>query len=399
MAFYKFGPNDIFHNQIKTHPEQSFFMYRCAVFLNNEPIVSGANVSNVGNIPTGYANLYELNIDRPSSQLIYPFITKDGSLTTFSTISTSNFNNDFVYGEEIRGSYPLTASISSSYFSEGSPISAEPKREIQALKVALESYSPLSPHYAYSSSLGDKEEQRMRIVYVPSIFYGSSIKKGSISVKIYFTGSLLGELVDDKQNGELRQIFPADANSGSVAGVALYNEGFLVLTGSWDIATAPEFWGLGGPSNCGAERNPQWLDAVQVAPICDSTCISSQMDSASFGLDFKGTQYIPVKTMFAHAAKGELNHSNNPTYIKFGSSSLETDYDSPTLYRQRDDVPIKNIVSGTWADPTASFDKVTYLSKIGIYDKNKSLIAIAKLASPVRKRETDEFTFKLKLDF
>ena len=62
-------------------------------------------------------------------------------------------------------------------------------------------------------------------------------------------------------------------------------------------------------------------------------------------------------------------------------------------------IPIKNIVSGTWFEPTASFDKVTYLSKIGLYDKNKNLIGAAKLASPVRKREVDEFTFKLKLDF
>ena len=40
----------------------------------------------------------------------------------------------------------------------------------------------------------------------------------------------------------------------------------------------------------------------------------------------------------------------------------------------------------------------TFISKIGIYDENKNLIAIAKLATPLRKEEKDEFVFKLKLD-
>ena len=49
-------------------------------------------------------------------------------------------------------------------------------------------------------------------------------------------------------------------------------------------------------------------------------------------------------------------------------------------------------------DPTASFQKQTYISRVAIYDEDKNLIAIAKLATPVRKRETDSYTFKLKLD-
>ena len=93
MSFYKFGPNDIFHNEINTNPEQSFYIYRCNIYKNNQPKVAGAFVDVPGNVPTGYANLYELNVDRASDQIIYPFITKDGSLTTFATITTKNFNN------------------------------------------------------------------------------------------------------------------------------------------------------------------------------------------------------------------------------------------------------------------------------------------------------------------
>ena len=397
MSFYKFGPNDIFHNQIKTYPQQSFLIYQCRMFLNNTPQVPGAFVDNAGGVPTGYANLYEMNVDRQASQLIYPFITKAGSLTSFSTISTTNFNNDFAYGDIITGSYPLSATITSSWYSGPSaPTVSEPKRQIQSLRTALNSYATLSPHYLYSSSLGDKLDQEMRIVSIPSIFYGSSIKKGSISLKMYWTGTLAAELVDDLHNGELIQKYPADANSGSVAGVALYNEGFLILTGSWDINTnAAHWWDCSAPD----PTNPRWIDIPQTSPMCDSACGgSSVLDSASFGLDFKGTQFVPVKTMFAHAPRGQLNYSNNPTYLKYGSSSYEVS--SGTLaYQQNQQVPIANITSGTWAEPTASFEKTTYISKIGIYDQKRNLIGVAKLANPVRKREIDDFTFKLKLDF
>ena len=60
---------------------------------------------------------------------------------------------------------------------------------------------------------------------------------------------------------------------------------------------------------------------------------------------------------------------------------------------------IKNIVSSSHCDHTASFEKQTFISQVGLYDEDKNLIGIAKLATPVRKRHEDEFTFKLKLDF
>lgn len=59
---------------------------------------------------------------------------------------------------------------------------------------------------------------------------------------------------------------------------------------------------------------------------------------------------------------------------------------------------VKNIASSSFVDTDAEFEKITYINHIGIYDDDKNLIAIAKLANPVRKRENDELTFKIKLD-
>jgi len=39
-----------------------------------------------------------------------------------------------------------------------------------------------------------------------------------------------------------------------------------------------------------------------------------------------------------------------------------------------------------------------YVSRIGIYDKNKNLIGVATLSNPVLKKEDQDYSFKLKLD-
>ena len=114
--------------------------------------------------------------------------------------------------------------------------------------------------------------------------------------------------------------------------------------------------------------------------------------------------------MLAHAPAGMLNHSNNPTYKNFGQSThTDLAFSSSFQYIEPDNVTVKNTVSSSWevltssANPiyqqnSASFKKQTFISKIGIYDEERNLIAIAKLARPIKKTEEDDYTFKLKLD-
>ena len=57
-----------------------------------------------------------------------------------------------------------------------------------------------------------------------------------MDLKFYITGTLVGQLQDVNRNGELIQVAPSGSTgSGSVAGVVLYTEGFVVLTGSWSL--------------------------------------------------------------------------------------------------------------------------------------------------------------------
>ena len=344
-----------------------------------------------------------MNISRPTGHLVYPFVTKDGSLGAFKTVSTDSFNQDFVYGDILTGSYPLTASISKNYYVANHVSSAFQHDDdagkgsrVLALKNTFNSYTYMSQHYAYSASLPldlgwDKGVQEIGLVSIPSIFYGSSIEKGSVELKFYQTGTLIGTLRDDGMNGELVQVGPTGSNgSGSVAGVVLYNEGFLALTGSWDISNGENTDAYIGS---GQSNPPRWIDFAVGANDGTEHAISS----SAFQVKFRGTSKIPTMTMFAHAPKGELNHSNNPTYIESGQSL--TAVTSSTEYQESRHIGIKNIVSGNFSDQTGSFQKETYISKIGIYDKDRNLIAVAKLATPVKKTEERDYTFKMKYDF
>jgi len=391
VPYYPFGQDDIVRNSIKSHPNGSFYIYGGVVYYNEAPYQGGdLSTEGVPHVPAGFISLYEYNVDRPDSGLIYPFLTKNGSLTAFKTISTSSYNADFQYGDIITGSYPLSASITRDFFSSSVSL-GESRARIEALKNTTNYYRVNSEQYAYSSTMSDgwdKGVQKLNLISIPSIFFGSQIKKGSLELNFYVSGTLIGTLKDERQNGELIQTGPEGSNgSGSIAGVALYNEGFMMLTGSWDLDDdhTEDYNGAGAVS-------PAWIYYGVGAQ--DGKTIANQ--ESAWTLDFKGTSKTQVLTMFAHAPKGTINHSNNPTFASYDDNKSPDKGGS--FYSEPPGVSIKNIVSSSFEDPSPAFRKETYISKIGIYDENKNLIAIAKLATPVKKTEERDLTFKLKLD-
>ena len=390
MSLYRFKSNDVFYNRVKVNPKQNFYIYNGIAVLNNVVPEAGSHAAYVPNMPnSGYVSLYELNVDRPANQLIYPFVIKQGSRVGFKTITTGSFNSD-PFGTILTSSYPLSASVSKFFYAADHESS-----RIRALKNTLNFYTPLSPAYQYNSSLGNKQIQKVGLFCIPSIFYGSSIKKGSVDLRFYITGTFVGQLQDTRRNGELIQVGPSGSNgSGSIAGVALYNEGFMFLTGSWDLTAAGTRFAPSHSENYSDETGneaPAWVYFGQ------SISGSITAANSSFQISYEGVDYIQTITMLAHAPRGELNNSNNPTYAKYSAGRA---YFSTGAYgyMEPDSVDIANIVSSSFPAQTASFMKTTYISQIGIYDEEKNLIGIAKVATPVKKTEERDFTFKLKLD-
>jgi len=382
MKFYQFKQNDVVNQFRVVNPSCSFFANDGTVYYNGTSNSSVDLGTSVNGVPTGFISLYELNVDRASGNLIYPFVEKGSSLDSLSTISEAAFNA-FSYGDVISGSYPLSASITRDFYTGST------RRQIGALKNVLNRNQVYSNHFIYSSSLGDKGTQNIAFIDVPSIFFGSGIKSSTLKLDFYVTGTLTGRL-EANAKGELVQTLPQDANSGSVAGVVLKDMGAILLTGSWDVTSAAiEDY----DQNAGDDKF-KWY--YYFAGIQGNISYSpNALPSSSYHMHFESISNINTKLMFCTAPRGELNQSENPTFYTKDS------YQTLSFNTNRFTEPariIKNITSASYQDPTATFEKTTYISKIGIYDEDKNLIAVASLARPVKKTESRDLTFKLKLD-
>ena len=408
MAYFPFQQNDVIRNTLVANPSVQFYVYQREVFYNNSNHLSGAFTGSVPNVPNGYVNLYEYNVDRTDQTdargggtgLIRPFVFKDGKETAFKTLSKEDFNQ-LDEGSIIYGSYPLSASVSRKYLINGT---ADHTTTGSALQNLFNNYSHMGRHYLYqaddigSSAGWDRSTQTFSLVDIPSIFYGSSIQKGTVELNFYISGTLAGQLKDIYKDGRLIQV-SGTANdlgptygSGSTAGVIFYNEGFIYLTGSWQLDPDHTEPYIPGSS---AGRRPRWHH-FGVGANETATDSSNDIPSSSFGINFSGSTETQVMTMFANAPMGMLNHSNNPTFINY-SQSLDPDTGTK-FYAEPSNLSIKNVVSGAFSDLTESFRKETYISKIKIYDDDMNCIGIAKVATPVKKTEGRDVTFKLKLD-
>lgn len=400
---------------MRTYPPVEFFVFNGRTYLNGAPYQSGAFSENILGINTSSVSLYEYNIDRTGktgkNTVIYPFITKDSARSSFKTVqafpgsNVTSYSNEFQLADRLEGHYPLSASIVREYMvsplksmpssgedDDGQRISVEGEfnRHYMSLRNKLNYHGRYCADYAVSSSgQWNKDEQTLNLISVPSIIYGSKIRPGSISLKWYVTGSLVGELRDTRGNGQLIEV--SGTNIGAVAGVVLYDEGFMLMTGSW--ALSDEIMTV-DPS--GADYAKWIYFAAGAHDGIDGTVCGQTFASASFNMKFEGTTEIQTYTFFAKARRGEANYSNNPTYMEYGQTKVQTS--NTVLFQENSKMRIKNIQSSSYRDYTLPFKRQVYISRVAIYDDNRNLIGIASLANPVLKSEDDDYTFKIKLD-
>ena len=411
MPLYPFKANDVYINTLKTYPEIKLFVYNLTSSLNNTPNISGSFTGSIRMTTPGHISLYELNVDRSLTRtgLITPFIIKDGSNIGWRTTSNSSWASNYTLGAVVEGSYPMVSAISKEYYAAGTPrtvaisltasggaypagiISSGSVSHLHALKSTINHYSYVNPHFNYSSSILGRNfaDIPLGLMNIPTIFYGSKLKPGSVNLKYYYTGSQIAQAEDKNRDGVLYDTYASSPSSGSVIGLALYNEGFLILTGGIALSPSTDSYVTG------AADNPRWRYFAQ--SISGTVGASgSRAPNSSFLLHMSGTTKIQNITMFATAPKGQLNHSNNPSYLK---SVTKRDVSTGSYgYIEGEEIRIKNVVSSSYNTPTGSFEKMTYISKVGLYDKNKNLIAVAKPATPIKKSINKDFTFKLKLD-
>ncbi len=402
------------------HPEWDFFIYNSEVYINNSQNISGSHNHNYKGVPPGFLSLYDYNIDRvnTANQNIFPFVEtnstykirfrkdlnnlassrKSGSATWASAQTTINGTN------AITGSYKMSASITRQYL-ETTPKTVESpfgsltlnvNHTSSVLKNMALQYQTINPSFK-GSDLDAMFTGSINMVNIPSIFYGSEIKKGTIELNYYITGTLIATAKDEYQNGQLVCTFGTGSVSGSVVGHVLYREGVLFFPSS----SSPASTSLDGSSikyagTGSSAGNAKWIHFG--AGANDGITHDVTHASASYAVNFEGTTYKNTMTMFCHANKGELNYSNNPTFKTIEHSSSIVGFTSTAYTYSDKETQIKNIASSSFYKGEDDFRKVTYVSKVGVYDENDNLLMTVDLARPYKKEEDDDLTFKIKYD-
>tara|TARA_R100000234_G_scaffold1729_2_gene1469 strand:+ start:6343 stop:7605 length:1263 start_codon:yes stop_codon:yes gene_type:complete len=409
------------------------------VFYQGKSTEPGSIVANVNGVPVGNISLFELNVDRAATSTgrviglsssvgtqnvvdngtIYPFIEKGLSKVGFKGLTREQFINDYAQGDVITGSYFMSASLTRRKYIASAGFN-DANRDGAALKNSLDFAKRLGDHYDFPSG----SSGTTTTIDIPSIYYGSGIKPGTVSLEVYVTGTLHTRCRDSRYDGALIQDFVVGSDhgasstptNGTVVGCILYKEGVIILNNTTSFlgpsTSVPNTPGTGTESRYSSPDNQSisstgnnWNWTIFGVGIQNGPNVP-KLDTLSNGwqvakkvyykINFAGTHKIPTVTMLANANRGELNYTNNPTYIEFGQTAYNP-VTSSTFFGEQQ-LNIKNIHSSSYSDPTGSLKKTTYITKIGIYDDKKKLIGVASVAKPVKKTEDRDLTFKLKLD-
>ena len=195
----------------------------------------------------------------------------------------------------------------------------------------------------------------MRVIHVPSMFYGRSIATGSVRLvcNSYLSSSLQRVLVDDGRGG-------------------LYLSGSAT---SSSLDTREEYQGVQW-NKVGNIFYSEGVIAIKDPALLDFGAVNTDSPWQRRDLlevSFAGLESIPTKVFMCRINGAEANCSFNESFSSRNENTgkLEANMDKP----------------------------VTWITSVGIYNKDRKLVAVAKLASPIRNREKDKLNIRLKLDF
>jgi len=230
------------------------------------------------------------------------------------------------------------------------------------------------PTFKTRYQIVDTDINRVKLFHIPSMFYGRQIEPGSVKIVdnsrndwqpgsgITFYSGIKKVYIDDGKgtlflSGSVsRQISNEDytGNTRCKVGNVFYSEGLIVFT-----------------------------DKTIVQTFVDKESTRAQVFDAdvlpAFTLEFRGNARIHTKTFNCRLSTAQANASNNPTFSYLDDNGTEaTDDDRMVVER---------------------VDGITYITAVGLYNEDRQLVAVAKLAQPIRKREKDKINIRLKMDF
>ena len=182
---------------------------------------------------------------------------------------------------------------------------------------------------------GDKSSNMVSLFSISNLYYGDKIDPGTFS------------LIEENftgSNGTMKLTLKDDGTGG------IYRADSLTPHATWN--------------NVGNIFYNEGIIFIKSPHIY-------RVGTESFEVGLKGHRDVHVMTVSVPCPAGQINVSNNPTYEDL----------APSL------------------DPNETADKFVYITGIDLHDDNLNVIARATLAQPLMKRISDEFLFKIKIDF
>jgi len=396
---FKFEENDIISNTVVANPRFRFSFYNGVAYVNEQ--------DDNGVYGTGSIYVNDLNVLNPAIHKIFTNLdplyanTQDNYPITSSALIPFEIKRDFI---------KKTGSTYDPVYTTGfgSPAISSIAKFI-SLKNSMKVKEIQSPVFKFNDYITETSNpplivpktaallQDLTIFSLDDIFCGSLINPGSIDLKFYKDGELLARARDTRKNGELIEQTNSTIGTGSVVGFALYEEGIIVLTDTASLGGGQEYFQQPTASAGSAVLDdPKWIHFGSYIDVEGG--VATAITGSSYIIDLEGTKPKQTITMMAYAPKNKLNWSNNPTFLDASTKNNYINNTSSFYYEESQNVLVKNVVSSSFSAYSASFVPTTYIRTIGIYDEDKNLIAVAKVANPVKKTTEQDYTFKLKLD-
>lgn len=243
---------------------------------------------------------------------------------------------------QISGSYPATGTINLVRCTNTQPTGSyitdvTDTRWFDTHYRAIELLYAFHENYNPAYQFSTASYPDIYLLHIPSMYYDRQIATGTISITDYTVSGTLH--FNDDGRGRLLL-----SGTKEQWGAVFYVEGLIVFT---PPAVSSSYIPGGG--------------------LYDEDTVTNQ----KIRLQFSGSHPIITKTFMCRIHESECNCSRNPTW------SVDV---SGTRFR-----------SGT--------DNTTYISSVGLYNEDYELVAVAKLAQPIRKREQDRLDIRLRMDW
>ena len=223
------------------------------------------------------------------------------------------------------------------------------------------------------------------LISVPQKFYGEYIQPGSVTVTDDSTSSTFvlkddsyGNLYDVAYSSSYANRVPDSNYSGSLVGNIFYNDGVIIITETGSYSSVATSNGTDG-----------------------------------FTLKFNSSQTIYEREYVCVVGESEFQHTTNKS-LKVGRSGSFTmgSFVTSSLRGTRHDRFPYNLVGystgsinlngykiGTeLIDVATNPDFATYVTEIGLYNDNNELLALGKLAKPIKNDKELALTFVVRFD-